>query len=63
MLYQQNLEYVLAVTKMLNETELPEDGSSYIHVELREMDTHVKLGEWSDEIASDAWAFDSDIKE
>jgi len=52
-----NLDYLAAVTRMLNESELPESSDFYIHVELREDTTHRKVGEWSDEIASDAWSF------
>jgi hypothetical protein len=57
--YAEQLEYISAVTKMLNEgPEAAHEVGYYIHVELREMDTHVKVGEWSDEIAGDCWGYD-----
>jgi hypothetical protein len=59
--YKEQLEFILAVTKMLNET-MPElyaisNSGLHIHVELREDDTFRKLGEWSDEIAPDCWSY------
>lgn len=55
--YSENLDYLAAVTRMLNETSIPESDDFYIHIELREADTHRKVGEWTDEIAADAWSF------
>ena len=55
--FGRNLNYIAAVTQMLDKTDLPPDDDFYIHVELREATTHKKVGEWSDEIADDAWYF------
>lgn len=57
--FQEQQEYVLAVTKMLNENApaLPDAEHYYIHVELRDTYEHKRVGEWSDEIGSDSWSF------
>lgn len=57
-MFQDAQEYILAVTKMLNETELPPDpvGNMYIKIELVD-DTGAKFGVWSDEIGPDAWSY------
>ncbi len=59
-LYAEAQEFVLGVTKMLNEN-MPalyaiKDSGYHIYVELREDDTFRKVGEWSDEIAADCWS-------
>jgi hypothetical protein len=53
--FAENLAYIAAVTEALN--KLPESKDLYVHVELRENDTHRKIGAWSDEIAGDAWYY------
>lgn len=60
--YQEGQEFILAVTKMLNE-RMPEiygieKSGHHIHVELREDETFRKIGEWSDEIAADCWSLE-----
>ena len=55
-LFEKHLNFIAAVTKALNTIPLNDDF--YVHVELREADTHKKVGAWSDEIAHDAWYFD-----
>lgn len=67
-LYAADLRLISAVTDALNELgksgALDANEHYYLHVELREVNTHDKLGAWSDEIASDAWYFDpADPKE
>lgn len=54
--FQNHLEYIAAVTKVLN--ELPECNDFYIQVELLEGGSHRKVGSWCDEIAADAWYFE-----
>lgn len=55
-LFVEQLRYITAVTEALNALEV-NDEHFYVHVELREEGTHRKVGEWSDEIAGDAWYF------
>ena len=55
--FQEQLDYIAAVTRALNAMPDPTDRNFYIHVELREEGTHRKVGSWSDEIASDAWYY------
>ncbi len=57
--FVEMLRYLTAVTEALN--KLPTCKDIYVHVELREEGTHRKLGEWSDEIASDTWYFDPKV--
>lgn len=56
-LFAENLAYIAAVTDALN--RLPETKDFYVHVELRSEGDHVKVGQWSDEIAGDAWYFEA----
>lgn len=56
--FQKHLEFIAAVTKVLN--ELPECDDFYVQVELREGGSHRRVGAWCDEIASDAWYFGVD---
>ncbi len=53
--YVEQLEYITNVTKILN--SMKSTDGVYIHVELREEGSHSKIGEWSDEIASDCWSY------
>ena len=55
--FAEHLDFIGAVTKALN--ELPTNNDFYGHVELRHEGSHVKAGEWSDEIAPDAWYFEA----
>lgn len=55
--FVDHLSFIHEVTKALN--ALPTNSDFYIHVELREEGTHRKVGEWSDEIAPDAWYFEA----
>lgn len=57
-IFEDAQEYILSVTKMLNEATLtPEPvGNMYIKVELVD-DTGTRFGEWSDEISSDCWSY------
>lgn len=56
-MFQENIEYIAAVTKALN--ALPSGKDFYVHVELREEGSHEKCGQWCDEIANDAWYFEA----
>ena len=57
-MYAELLAYLAAVTKMLNETKLPDQSDFYLRVQLVEAGTHQVAGEWSDEIGDDCWGFD-----
>ena len=54
--FQPHLEYIAAITRALN--NIPSNEDFCVHVELREADTHKKVGAWSDEIAHGDWYFD-----
>lgn len=54
--FAEHLDYISAVNKALN--ALPEAKDFYVHVELREEGTGKTVGQWSDEIAPDAWYFE-----
>lgn len=53
--FAENLAYIQAVTEALN--TLPHSADFYVHVELRAEGSHTKVGEWSDEIAPNAWYY------
>lgn len=56
MTYQaKHLAYIARVTELLN--QLPDDDDIYIGVTLYDTHEHQKIGEWSDEIAPDAWYY------
>lgn len=56
--YAEDLQLVLDTIKLLNERgDQSYSEGSYLHIELREKDTHRPIGHFSDEIASDCWAF------
>ena len=59
-MYIEQLEYITAVTRVLNENmpDCPAEVGYYVRVELIENDTHRPVGRWSDEIANDCWAYD-----
>lgn len=54
--FGKDLEFINGVVRMLNESGL-EGEFTYLHVELREAETHKKIGEFSDEIGPDSWYF------
>ena len=56
--FSQHLAYIAKVTKALN--QVPTNDDLYIGVNLYESDTHRKIGEWSDEIAPDAWYYEEE---
>lgn len=57
--YAEQLEYISAVTKMLNEGPKPPEGVGYyIGVQLFEEHSHELVGQWSDEIAPDCWSYE-----
>lgn len=57
--YAEQLEMILAVTKMLNEHsgDIPVDPDYYFKVQLVEGHEGTVVGEWSDEIGPDCWEF------
>lgn len=57
--YKEQLEMILAVTKMLNEhsEKIPVDENYYFKVQLVEAHEGAVIGEWSDEIGPDCWEF------
>lgn len=63
--FQENLEFILGVTKMLNENMERlygiRNNGYHIHIELREDETFRKVGSWSDEIAADCWSFEQAV--
>ena len=59
--FEPHLDYIAAITRALN--NLPDNEDFYVHVELRESDTHEKVGAWCDEIANDAWYFDPNVND
>ena len=60
--FEDQLDVVRAVLKMLNETEIPEDGSGGFHIQVTLHDEFgQKVGFFSDEIAPDAWYFQPEV--
>ena len=56
--YIENLRYITAVTETLNSLPVQPSDGFYLKVELVHEDEPDKpVGEWSDEISSDAWSF------
>lgn len=57
--YKEQLEMILAVTKMLNEHSegIPVDPHYYFKVQLVDSHDETVVGEWSDEIGPDCWEF------
>jgi len=57
--YAEQLEMILAVTKMLNEHsgKVPIDSDYYFRVQLVEAHEDTVIGEWSDEVGPDCWEF------
>jgi len=57
--YKEQLEMILAVTKMLNEHsgKVPIDPDYYFRVQLVEAHEDKVIGEWSDEVGPDCWEF------
>ncbi|WP_296249628.1 hypothetical protein [uncultured Stenotrophomonas sp.] len=56
--FSQHLDYITKVTEALN--QVPANDDLYIGVTLYESDTHRKIGEWSDEIATGAWYYEEE---
>lgn len=60
-LMAEQIEFIAKVTRALNELGDPPEGY-YLRVLLADSDDHSTVGSWCDEIASDAWHFDTDPK-
>lgn len=57
--YVEQLEQILAVTKMLNEhgEKIPSSDDFFLKVQLCDSCEGKVIGEWSDEIGPDCWEF------
>ncbi len=53
--FADDTAYIAAVTSALN--DLPESKNLYLTVEVKEQESQAKVGDWSDEIAADAWYY------
>lgn len=56
--FAQHLAYIAKVTELLD--QLPPNDDLYIGVNLYTSAEHKKVGEWSDEIAPDAWYYEEE---
>jgi hypothetical protein len=58
-LYAEQLEKILAVTRMLNENSYTVDLGETLHIKVSLVDSvsNETIGEWNDEAASDDWEF------
>lgn len=63
--YKEQLEMILAVTKMLNEHsgDIPIDPHYYFKIQLVDSHEEDVIGEWSDEVGPDCWEFSLTEKE
>lgn len=59
-IYQEQADFIAGALRVLNKLgpELPASSGYYLHVELHDEDGN-RVGRFSDEIASDAWAYEA----
>lgn len=57
--FAEQLRYILATTEALNELDktCTEDDHHYLQVHLVQADTHLPVGEWTNELGPGAWSF------
>jgi hypothetical protein len=63
--YAEQLKYILAVTEMLNNADIPSDGGAdwYLDVRICNTSDGSVVGSFSDEISSDAWEWAEEVSE